>query len=89
MKALFRRSAGLILLLAALPAFAGEAASTQKPIAVQMYTLRDAGSRAVCGNASQRSLCLPAKRAPAAITRNCTATAPPSRARETIDDAQR
>ncbi|EMR0601830.1 TPA: sugar phosphate isomerase/epimerase family protein [Stenotrophomonas maltophilia] len=44
MKALFRRSAGLILLLAALPAFAGEAASTQKPIAVQMYTLRDAGS---------------------------------------------
>ncbi|MDV3434234.1 sugar phosphate isomerase/epimerase [Stenotrophomonas sp. C2852] len=43
MKALFRRSAGLILLLAALPAFAGEAASTQKPIAVQMYTLRDAG----------------------------------------------
>ncbi len=44
MKALFRRSAGLILLLAALPAFADEAASTQKPIAVQMYTLRNAGS---------------------------------------------
>ncbi len=44
MKALFRRSAGLILLLAALPAFADEAATTQKPIAVQMYTLRNAGS---------------------------------------------
>ncbi|UXB25169.1 sugar phosphate isomerase/epimerase [Stenotrophomonas maltophilia] len=44
MKALFRRSTGLILLLAALPAFADEAATTQKPIAVQMYTLRNAGS---------------------------------------------
>ncbi|MDG6746050.1 hypothetical protein QCF01_16810, partial [Staphylococcus aureus] len=44
MKALFRRSASLILLLAALPAFASEAATTQKPIAVQMYTLRNAGS---------------------------------------------
>ncbi|AVO29429.1 sugar phosphate isomerase/epimerase family protein [Stenotrophomonas maltophilia] len=44
MKALFRRSAGLILLFATLPAFAVEAASTQKPIAVQMYSLRDAGS---------------------------------------------
>ncbi|WP_329859013.1 sugar phosphate isomerase/epimerase family protein [Stenotrophomonas hibiscicola] len=44
MKALFRRNAGLILLLAALPAFADEAATTQKPIAVQMYTLRNAGS---------------------------------------------
>lgn len=40
-----RRTATLaLLLLAALPAFAVEAASTQKPIAVQMYTLRDAGS---------------------------------------------
>ncbi|WP_303638275.1 sugar phosphate isomerase/epimerase family protein [Stenotrophomonas tuberculopleuritidis] len=38
-------TAGLVLLLlAALPAFAGDAAGTQKPIAVQMYTLRDAGS---------------------------------------------
>ncbi|WP_422347099.1 sugar phosphate isomerase/epimerase family protein [Stenotrophomonas sp. DR009] len=44
MKALFRRSASLILLFAALPTFAVEAASTQKPIAVQMYSLRDAGS---------------------------------------------
>lgn len=44
MKALFRRTASLVLLLAALPAFADEAASTQQPIAVQMYTLRDAGS---------------------------------------------
>ncbi len=44
MKALFRRSASLVLLLAALPAFASEAATTQKPIAVQMYTLRNAGS---------------------------------------------
>lgn len=40
-----RRTATLALLfLVALPAFAREAASTQKPIAVQMYTLRDAGS---------------------------------------------
>ncbi|HDS1123821.1 TPA: sugar phosphate isomerase/epimerase [Stenotrophomonas maltophilia] len=45
MKAPVRRTAGLVLLLlAALPAFAGEVASTQKPIAVQMYTLRNAGS---------------------------------------------
>lgn len=44
MKTLFRRTASLILLLTALPVFAGEAASTQKPIAVQMYTLRNAGS---------------------------------------------
>ncbi len=44
MKALVHGTASLILLLAALPAFAVEAASTQKPIAVQMYTLRDAGS---------------------------------------------
>ncbi|PJL57864.1 sugar phosphate isomerase/epimerase family protein [Stenotrophomonas maltophilia] len=44
MKTLVRRTAGLVLLLAALPALAGEAARTQKPIAVQMYTLRDAGS---------------------------------------------
>ncbi|MBH1363866.1 sugar phosphate isomerase/epimerase [Stenotrophomonas maltophilia] len=45
MKAPVRRTASLVLLLlAALPAFAGEAASTQKPIAVQMYTLRNAGS---------------------------------------------
>ncbi|KZE48177.1 xylose isomerase [Stenotrophomonas maltophilia] len=44
MKALVRRSASLVLLLAALPAFAVEAASAQKPIAVQMYTLRNAGS---------------------------------------------
>ncbi|MCW2066152.1 UNVERIFIED_ORG: sugar phosphate isomerase/epimerase [Stenotrophomonas maltophilia] len=40
-----RRAATLaVLLLAALPAFAREAAGPQKPIAVQMYTLRDAGS---------------------------------------------
>lgn len=44
MKALVHGTASLILLLAALPAFAVEAVSTQKPIAVQMYTLRDAGS---------------------------------------------
>ncbi|MEN5096603.1 sugar phosphate isomerase/epimerase [Stenotrophomonas sp. TWI1409] len=44
MKALVHGTASLILLLATLPAFAVEAASTQKPIAVQMYTLRDAGS---------------------------------------------
>lgn len=39
------RTAPLVLLLCAvLPAFAGEAAAPQKPIAVQMYTLRDAGT---------------------------------------------
>ncbi|HDS1652199.1 TPA: sugar phosphate isomerase/epimerase [Stenotrophomonas maltophilia] len=44
MKALVHGTASLVLLLAALPAFAVEAASTLQPIAVQMYTLRDAGS---------------------------------------------
>jgi len=44
MKALVHGTASLVLLLATLPAFAVEAASTQQPIAVQMYTLRDAGS---------------------------------------------
>ncbi|HIE0126326.1 sugar phosphate isomerase/epimerase family protein [Stenotrophomonas maltophilia] len=44
MKALVHGTASLVLLLTALPAFAVEAASTQKPIAVQMYSLRDAGS---------------------------------------------
>ncbi|UYB53632.1 sugar phosphate isomerase/epimerase [Xanthomonas sp. AM6] len=40
-----RRTATLALLfLAALPAFARDAAGPQKPIAVQMYTLRNAGS---------------------------------------------
>ncbi|WP_353098458.1 sugar phosphate isomerase/epimerase family protein [Stenotrophomonas lactitubi] len=40
-----RRAATLaMLLLAALPAFAGEAVAPQKPIAVQMYTLRNAGA---------------------------------------------
>lgn len=40
-----RRAATLaLLLLATLPAFAREAAGPQKPIAVQMYTLRNAGS---------------------------------------------
>ena len=40
-----RRTATLALLvLAALPAFAREATAPQKPIAVQMYTLRDAGT---------------------------------------------
>src|SRR5690606_13512861 len=40
-----RRTATLALLfLAALPAFAREDAGARKPIAVQMYTLRDAGS---------------------------------------------
>ncbi|MDR6674039.1 sugar phosphate isomerase/epimerase [Xanthomonas sp. 1678] len=40
-----RRTATLaLLLLVALPAFARDAAGPQKPIAVQMYTLRDAGS---------------------------------------------
>ena len=39
------RTAPLVLLLCAvLPAFAGEATAPQKPIAVQMYTLRDAGT---------------------------------------------
>ncbi|MBN5087415.1 sugar phosphate isomerase/epimerase [Stenotrophomonas maltophilia] len=44
MKALVHGTASLVLLLATLPAFAVEAVSTQKSIAVQMYTLRDAGS---------------------------------------------
>lgn len=44
MKTAARRTITLALLLAALPAFAGEAARAQKPIAVQMYTLRNAGS---------------------------------------------
>ncbi|NYF20140.1 sugar phosphate isomerase/epimerase [Xanthomonas sp. JAI131] len=40
-----RRTATLaLLLLVALPAFARDAAGPQAPIAVQMYTLRDAGS---------------------------------------------
>lgn len=40
-----RRTATLALLfLVALPAFARDTAASQKPIAVQMYTLRDAGS---------------------------------------------
>ncbi len=40
-----RRAATLaLLLLATLPAFAREAAGPQKPIAVQLYTLRNAGS---------------------------------------------
>lgn len=40
-----RRAATLaLLLLAALPAFAGEAVAPQKPIAVQMYSLRNAGA---------------------------------------------
>lgn len=44
MKPPVRRVATLaLLLLAALPAFAREAAGPQKPIAVQMYTLRNAG----------------------------------------------
>lgn len=34
----------VLLLLAALPAFAGEPTAAQKPIAVQMYTLRNAGT---------------------------------------------
>lgn len=39
-----RRTATLVLLLlAVLPAFAGNTAGAQKPIAVQMYTLRNAG----------------------------------------------
>ncbi|HFK2919122.1 TPA: sugar phosphate isomerase/epimerase family protein [Stenotrophomonas maltophilia] len=45
MKAPVRRTAALaVLLLAALPAFAGQAVAAQKPIAVQMYSLRNAGS---------------------------------------------
>ncbi|MEN5266624.1 sugar phosphate isomerase/epimerase [Stenotrophomonas sp. TWI587] len=40
-----RRSTTLaLLLLVALPAFAGDPAGSQPPIAVQMYTLRDAGT---------------------------------------------
>ncbi|MDR2958663.1 MAG: sugar phosphate isomerase/epimerase [Stenotrophomonas sp.] len=45
MKAPVRRTAALaLLLMAALPAFAGQAVAAQKPIAVQMYSLRNAGS---------------------------------------------
>lgn len=45
MKTPVRRTATLMLLLmAALPAFAHEATGVQQPIAVQMYTLRNAGS---------------------------------------------
>lgn len=45
MKTPVRRTTALaLLLLAALPALAGEALAPQKPIAVQMYSLRDAGS---------------------------------------------
>ncbi|MGH8089465.1 MAG: sugar phosphate isomerase/epimerase family protein, partial [Stenotrophomonas sp.] len=45
MKTAARRTTTLaLLLLAALPAFAGEASSSQQPIAVQMYTLRNAGT---------------------------------------------
>lgn len=45
MKTPVRRTATLMLLLmAALPAFAHEATGAQQPIAVQMYTLRNAGS---------------------------------------------
>ncbi|WP_414493197.1 sugar phosphate isomerase/epimerase family protein [Stenotrophomonas maltophilia] len=45
MKTPVRRTAALaLLLLTALPAFAGEAFTAQKPIAVQMYSLRNAGS---------------------------------------------
>jgi len=45
MKTAARRTTTLaLLLLAALPAFAGEGAAPQPPIAVQMYTLRNAGS---------------------------------------------
>ncbi|WP_439450562.1 sugar phosphate isomerase/epimerase family protein [Stenotrophomonas sp. ATs4] len=44
MKTPARRTTTLaLLLLATLPAFARDAAGPQKPIAVQMYTLRDAG----------------------------------------------
>ena len=45
MKTRTRRTLPLaLLLLAALPAFAADVTAPQKPIAVQMYTLRDAGS---------------------------------------------
>ena len=45
MKTAARRTTTLaLLLLAALPAFAGDAAGPQQPIAVQMYTLRNAGT---------------------------------------------
>jgi len=44
MKAPTRRIATLALLLAALPAFAAETGGAEKPIAVQMYTLRNAGT---------------------------------------------
>jgi len=45
MKIATRRSTTLaLLLLVALPAFAGDPAGSQPPIAVQMYTLRDAGT---------------------------------------------
>ncbi|PSM14662.1 sugar phosphate isomerase/epimerase family protein [Stenotrophomonas maltophilia] len=45
MKTPVRRAAALaLLLLTALPGFAGEAGAAQKPIAVQMYSLRSAGS---------------------------------------------
>ncbi|MHC5149654.1 sugar phosphate isomerase/epimerase family protein [Stenotrophomonas rhizophila] len=44
MKIATRRTTTLALLLVALPAFAGAPAGPQQPIAVQMYTLRDAGT---------------------------------------------
>ena len=45
MKIATRRTTTLaLLLLVALPAFAGDPAGPQQPIAVQMYTLRDAGT---------------------------------------------
>ncbi|WP_459048283.1 sugar phosphate isomerase/epimerase family protein [Stenotrophomonas sp. PSU_St99] len=45
MKTPVRRAAALaLLLLTALPGFASEAGAAQKPIAVQMYSLRSAGS---------------------------------------------
>jgi len=44
MKTAARRTTLALLLLAALPAFAGDATAPQPPIAVQMYTLRNAGS---------------------------------------------
>jgi len=45
MKTPVRRAAALaLLLLTALPGLASEAVAAQKPIAVQMYSLRNAGS---------------------------------------------
>ena len=67
MKTPARRTTTLaLLLLATLPVFARDAAGPQKPIAVQMYTLRDAGpldqQLLVLGEEGVRALIQPHRR---------------------------